>query len=227
MIDKTCLNDKKLSFKAKGLHCYLMSLPDNWAIYTKDLINRSKDGRDAILKAFKELIEIGYVIREQKRKNGRSGGTIYTAYEIPQLTKKSSEDQVNPGLIQKTDFPLAEDPLTEDRPLISNKHKKKETTTKAAIQNFSPIDFVINDSLTDKQQDFIIAKLTNVKKINKLENAIKIIHSVLLNPRQFKKCGDNFQHKLNAIIAQIKYGSFNELTARFSNNSPGNVRRRA
>ena len=29
-IDKTALNDKRLTWQAKGLHAYLMGLPDDW-----------------------------------------------------------------------------------------------------------------------------------------------------------------------------------------------------
>ncbi len=30
VIDKTALNDDRLSWKAKGVLCYLLSLPDDW-----------------------------------------------------------------------------------------------------------------------------------------------------------------------------------------------------
>ena len=41
MLNKTCLRDEKLSWKAKGLHSYLLSLPDDWQIYIEDLNNIS------------------------------------------------------------------------------------------------------------------------------------------------------------------------------------------
>ena len=35
MLDKTCINDNRLSWKAKGLHTYIMGLPDDWKITRK------------------------------------------------------------------------------------------------------------------------------------------------------------------------------------------------
>ena len=32
ILDKTCLHNTKLSLGAKGLHAYLMSMPDNWCV---------------------------------------------------------------------------------------------------------------------------------------------------------------------------------------------------
>ena len=61
LLNKTCLSDDRLSWKAKGLHSYLLSLPDDWKIYTEDLKNRSKDGKDAIRSAINELIDLGYI----------------------------------------------------------------------------------------------------------------------------------------------------------------------
>lgn len=30
VLDNTCVQDKELSWKSKGVHTYLMSLPDDW-----------------------------------------------------------------------------------------------------------------------------------------------------------------------------------------------------
>lgn len=86
MIDKTCLQDKMLSWKAKGLHTYLMSLPNDWKIYIEDLKNRSKDGRDATSNILRELIAKGYIKRVARRDdltNKLLGGFDYEVYEVP------------------------------------------------------------------------------------------------------------------------------------------------
>ena len=54
-IDKTCLKDDRLSWKAKGLLCYLLSLPDDWDIYVSELINHAFDGRDSTAAGLREL----------------------------------------------------------------------------------------------------------------------------------------------------------------------------
>ena len=60
-IDLRPLYDKTLSWQAKGLHTYLISRPDNWVLNKTDLINRSKNGRDAVQAMLKELKDAGYL----------------------------------------------------------------------------------------------------------------------------------------------------------------------
>lgn len=59
-IDKTCLEDARLSWKAKGVLTYLLSKPDQWRLNIDDLKKRSKDGRDSIYSALAELRAAGY-----------------------------------------------------------------------------------------------------------------------------------------------------------------------
>ena len=66
-VSTVALADKSLSWKAKGVLSYLMSLPDDWSIYVEELTKHSKDGRDATAGAINELISAGYVRRSKKR----------------------------------------------------------------------------------------------------------------------------------------------------------------
>jgi hypothetical protein len=59
------LNDKRLSWKAKGVFAYLYSKPDSWDFSSARMKNDSKDGRDALLSGLKELEEVGYLIRKK------------------------------------------------------------------------------------------------------------------------------------------------------------------
>ena len=149
-IDKTCLNDPTLSWKAKGLHTFLVSLPEDWNIYVKDLIKRSLEGRDAVLATFRELEKAGYLHREIRRKsNGQSMGTDYTVFEIPQnqnfKNKQKSQiatDLENKGLEPKPENPLAVNALTADPQLLNNKHKqgiKKTSSNKDYCKLENPL----------------------------------------------------------------------------------------
>lgn len=81
MINKELLNDTNLSWKAKGLLSYMLSLPDDWDFYLKDLKNRSKDGRISTASAIKELEQSGYLKRKRLYENGKLSGIQYTIYE--------------------------------------------------------------------------------------------------------------------------------------------------
>jgi hypothetical protein len=83
MLNKEPLNDTRLSWKAKGLLSYLLSLPDNWEIKVSDLKNRSKDGRDATSAAMKELEVLGYLSKKVIRNKGKFEGYDYTVTEKP------------------------------------------------------------------------------------------------------------------------------------------------
>jgi DNA-binding MarR family transcriptional regulator len=79
-INNETIQDSGLSWAARGLLAYLLSLPDNWEPHLRDLITRSAvDGRRRTEAALNELIQAGYVVKEQgenKRKD-----TKYTVYE--------------------------------------------------------------------------------------------------------------------------------------------------
>lgn len=83
IIDNTCLNDKNLSWQAKGMLCYLFSLPEDWKISIKDLQNRSTNKRDSTSSTINELIENGYALRSEYREKGKFGYN-YDIYETPQ-----------------------------------------------------------------------------------------------------------------------------------------------
>ena len=92
-INLTCVQDKKLSWKAKGLHNYLITRPPNWEISIGSLTQQSTNGIDSLYAGIRELIKSKYVFRIIKRneKNQFEKGGYLTA-EIPQsievITKK-------------------------------------------------------------------------------------------------------------------------------------------
>ena len=84
VLSKDCLQDKEISWKAKGLHSYLISLPDDWVLNLTDLSERSSDGRVSTAGAINELISKGYMTRSQSRDDkGKMSVICYEAYETP------------------------------------------------------------------------------------------------------------------------------------------------
>lgn len=82
MINKSCLNDANLSWAAKGLHSYLLSLPDDWEIYIDELIKHTSAGRDHTYRVVNELLEHGYMEKVQYRCEGKILGLNYTVFEV-------------------------------------------------------------------------------------------------------------------------------------------------
>ena len=76
ILNTTVLQDKSLSLDAKGLHCYLMTLPDDWKIYLEEIQQHSLDQESSILSAMNELEESGYVKKVPEKR-----GWTYDVFE--------------------------------------------------------------------------------------------------------------------------------------------------
>ncbi|SRR5690625_193069 len=70
-INNSMLWEKELTLQAKGLLSIFLSNSNDWDLNMKEIINRSKNGRDAHYKIVKELIEKGYFARIET--NGSNG----------------------------------------------------------------------------------------------------------------------------------------------------------
>jgi hypothetical protein len=105
---------KSLSWKAKGLHTYLMSLPDDWTVRLSDLRTRSSDRKEATRSALRELEKAGFINRRRQRgEGGRMAGWDYTVYEVP------------PNETPKAGIPSTESPTTGN----SDSTKEPEETS--------------------------------------------------------------------------------------------------
>ncbi len=109
-INNEFIFNKEMSLKAKGLLCHLLALPESWDLYVEEVEKWHKDGKKAIYSAFKELSELGYVERLQKREKGLFKGYEYVVHEVPFTQKRETDkrDTENAPLI-KTDIKLNTD----------------------------------------------------------------------------------------------------------------------
>jgi len=84
MIDKAALNDNRISLKAKGLLCYLLSKPPDWRPQIEDICHRCKDRPSSIRSAFQELAKFGYAkLTKEAGENGRWEGSFWSIFEQP------------------------------------------------------------------------------------------------------------------------------------------------
>jgi len=86
-IPNETLADERLSWKAKGLLSYLLSLPYDWEVYTSEVVKHSTDGEKSLTSGLNELIKFGYVIRTKIRgEKGHYSGYEYSVYDASTRT---------------------------------------------------------------------------------------------------------------------------------------------
>jgi hypothetical protein len=82
--------DTRISFRARGLHHHLLSLPPGWRVTTTDLAKDNPEGRDAVRTALNELISLGYVTKRKHQDLRGHWHTTVTVHDKPQ-TEAGSE----------------------------------------------------------------------------------------------------------------------------------------
>lgn len=129
ILDNTCIRDNKLSWKAKGVHTYLMSLPDDWKIHISEIVNHSCDGKAALYSAIQMLEQYGYIKKiRNRRKDGCFENTVYQVFETPEGL--DAEVDVHP----RSDFPDVDNP-DMDKPVLDNRTLLNTNKLNTNIQN--------------------------------------------------------------------------------------------
>jgi len=96
-VSRRSIQDPALSWKAKGLLAYLLSLPDDWQIYIKELPNHSNDGIKATRAAFNQLRATGYITGAKRRgEKGYFEGHEYVVHEHPVSALKAIPSKRRP-----------------------------------------------------------------------------------------------------------------------------------
>lgn len=89
------IENPHLSWKAKGVYCYLWSRPDAWNLNMTDLINRSTEGETAVRSALRELSRTGYYkVIPRRNDKGQMDGKTMLLFDKPS-SKKSTEPVEN------------------------------------------------------------------------------------------------------------------------------------
>ncbi|WP_461819548.1 DUF6017 domain-containing protein [Blautia stercoris] len=153
MLDKTFLEDDRLSFKAKGILAYLLSKPDNWKVIVGNLVKYSKDGKSAVYAGLKELKECGYYVKtpirsEDGRRISRWESTVY---EMPDSLLSDFQEIENQEI---------ENQYFENRERNNNYYNNKLNINNNHV------------SLSVREED----KTDETDEKNIIENTLEVIH---------------------------------------------------
>lgn len=226
VLQKVCLEERHLSWGAKGLHSYLMSKPSNWEININHLVKESRQGKTAVYSLINELIEAGFIKRKEKRdpNSNRFQGVSYIVYELPEFIESEGAASRFSGYGK----PGSGNPYPENQSLINidinkqgnNKQAAKQIMNKAdPSASFSSLSKKINSEIEGKLNLEQIEYLTQCLlsrfkqltlqesfKTMDFENLSVAVQHELENPNSYKKAKQNFQHKLNIILSEAEKG---------------------
>ena len=122
LINNDLLNNPDISLKAKGLLCYLLSKPDDWEVYQRQLSEIGPDGKTSIRTAMEELRDAGYVHRISRRdEKGQFSESLYLVFEKP----RSDADASNVGFSESGDSESGDSESGESR-LTNKGHSTNE-----------------------------------------------------------------------------------------------------
>jgi predicted glycosyltransferase len=83
------VEDRRLTWAAKGLHTYLITRPEGWQVQHADLLRRSANKSGVLRGCIALLKQHGYlVITRLRNAQGRFEGWEWTVFEKPQSTRE-------------------------------------------------------------------------------------------------------------------------------------------
>lgn len=156
-ISNICLYDDRLSLDSRGLMCILLSYPNNWKFYNKNVAKISNIGIDKLNKLYRQLEQFGYLKRTKKRDElGKFRGFEFEICDERTLNVEISLEST----ALKT--PLRQKSVTV-----------KSSSTNTNITNTNNIVDVSDDykeRMYELNQKLLQKQLNKDIKINKLEN---------------------------------------------------------
>lgn len=192
-ISKNVIEDKRLSFKERGILIYLLSKPPDWQVNIKDLINQGHGGKSSVQKAMKSLVEFGYAVlkRSQDPLNpGRLLGSRYHIYEEP-ISRESESPAVgnsdSRGL-RNPIIPAVEKVVDIDKKelILKSNSIQKENHTEDFFQKFLKI-YEVRETASLRR---VWEKISIVDYSKILDHSPKYI---LANPeKKFRKSARNY-----------------------------------
>ncbi|GAA0472851.1 hypothetical protein [Alkalibacillus silvisoli] len=115
VMDRYGLQDSRLSWKARGILAYMLSLPDDWHFHIEELIKRAPDGEKSFRSGFQELKDHGYVRRYPVYEDRKIKHWDTVVLENPVLAENLHVEKVD---VQK---------LHVQKEGLQNRHYTKET----------------------------------------------------------------------------------------------------
>ena len=189
----------------------MLSLPDNWNYSIKGLATLSKDGRDSVMTAIKELVTEGYIVRRRLRNTkGQVADTEYIISETPMSDFPTQEKPTQ-------DNPTLEKP-TQENPTLSNtnqsntniikypsiNHSSNSQTENSNVENYvENFDGIISEV---KEQIDYIRFIQEKKNTDRLDEIVNIIAEIYISHKGRKINGCTIPYTvIESVFRKLDY----------------------
>lgn len=221
-ISNETLRTDNLSWKAKGLLCYLLSHDDDFEIRKSNIHKHATDGYDSTNSAFKELQTKGY-IKETGSGRDEKGNFVGFDYEFDEkpiylankecFSKKNShEDAFNPFRVSRnglsdTGYPLRETPNKEEQVSIPiNSNTKEEQNKEDLKSEHCSVDLGNSKTeMTDSQKaEYYVKKINETILVDGKKRKFKSSAQIVNSLKKILKQGYSLGDILKAVKAAMK-----------------------
>ncbi len=169
------LQDRFLTPEAKGVLCYLLTLPDTWKIYHSNLMHSLNIGEKYLARILEELIEKGYAMRTRERINGMFGPYHYQFSEF-KIFLPDAQKQPADSSLPKADLSITESPKGDS--YLSNKQQHQleevaavfsEKDSISDVKEVAPNKFEVQHDLVSSLPLSDSEKKDFLRKYNKID----------------------------------------------------------
>ena len=159
IIPNDIIRNKKLSDRARFLFCYMASMPDEWKFYQGVMAKELGYTKDTLRKYIEELLQTGYLNREQRRETGKFDSYDYTLNFSPCMENTDTVKTRNGKNPSRENSSLINKDLKEIKTII-NTNLEKDIENE--FSHFSKV--VINDLQSHKVNPFTIVSIVEKEK---------------------------------------------------------------
>jgi len=195
VIPNSILRHKGISASATGLYCWLFSHDSKTEMTVQFICGHFKEGKDAINKRVKELIDIGYLVRVEVRKGGKFAGYNYHLNDTAAVKTVAGKTAavftvaVNPQQSNTSIYTNTKEILKKEIPTKSKKRQYSEKLQKALLH----FEGLFPDKYKPKTEVQKNKWLDCLDKIERLDNYnLRDVYNVTKNLRNDEFWQNNF-----------------------------------
>jgi DNA-binding MarR family transcriptional regulator len=171
IIPNDIIRNKSLSDRARFIFCYMASMPDDWKFYQGVMAKELGYTKDTLRKYIEELLETGYLNREQRRETGKFDSYDYTLNFTPSGKKADTVKNRDGEKPTREKSALTNKDL-EQRKIITNIDFEQSIENPSDFTDFTKVSNDFQNVQSPKVNPFtLIAKLEKEKTSGKKEKA--------------------------------------------------------